>query len=244
MIGPAAACAVEFYQGYAYADGYEPWLYRESHWLYTRDGVQQRLVIYSCPDGAAFVRKHVDTGPGEAIPDIDLIDGRAGYREGVQSLNGRREVFTQAAAGAPVRRALLPAPAPPNAVIDAGFDAFVRQHWDALNCAGISPVAFLVPSELHYLNFSARVLRGEHGADGELRWFRLSLANWYGFALPHIDVAYDRTSQQLRVYSGVSNIRDGRGNNLNVTIRFPATERRDNVNLAEIDRAAATLLNG
>jgi hypothetical protein len=88
------------------------------------------------------------------------------------------------------------------------------------------------------------MLRGEHGADGELRWFRLSLANWYGFALPHIDVAYDRTSQQLRVYSGVSNIRDGRGHNLNVTIRFPATERRDNVNLAEIDRAAATLLNG
>jgi hypothetical protein len=88
------------------------------------------------------------------------------------------------------------------------------------------------------------MLRDEHGPDGDLRWFRLSLASWYGFALPHIDVAYDRNSRQLRAYSGLSNIRDGSGHNLDVTIRFPATERRDNVSPAEVDRAEAMPLNG
>ncbi|MGH8230702.1 MAG: hypothetical protein ACRESY_02655 [Steroidobacteraceae bacterium] len=244
MIGPAAAWAVEFYQGYAYADAGERLVYRESHWLYSRSGVAQRLVIYSCPDGAAFVRKHVDSGPGDTTPDVDLIDGRGGYREGVRSLNGQREVFAQANAQAPMRQALLPTPAPANAVIDAGFDAFVREHWQALSGAGISPVPFLVPSQLHYLNFSARMLRDEHLTDADVRWFRLSLASWYGFALPHIDVAYDRSSHLLRRYSGLSNIRDDNGRNLDVTIRFAASERRDDASPAEIERAEAMPLNG
>ncbi|HEY1726570.1 MAG TPA: hypothetical protein VGF89_14195 [Steroidobacteraceae bacterium] len=243
-LAPAAALAVELYQGYAYASGGERLIYRESHWLYSRDGVPQRLVIYRCPDGSAFVRKHVDSAPGETTPDVDLIDGRAGYREGVQSLNGRREVFAQADAQAPLRRSLLPRPPPPNAVIDSGFDAFVREHWDVLSGPGISPVPFLVPSQLRYVDFSARLLRDEHRPDGDLRWFRLALASWYGFALPHIDVAYDRNSHQLRLYSGLSNIRDGDGRNLNVTIRFPATERRDNASPAELEQAEAMPLNG
>jgi hypothetical protein len=62
-----------------------------------------------------------------------------------------------------------------------------------------------------------------------MRWFRLSLASWYGFALPHIDVAYDKQTHELREYRGLSNIRDAAGRNLSVTIRFPRSERRADV---------------
>ena len=182
-----ASAAGQYYQGYAYAAGDNRLLYRETHWLYTENGVEHRLVVYTCPNGEPLVRKRVDTASGAATPDVDLFDGRAGYREGVRTRDGRREVFAQSDARSPERRATLPLPQLPNAVIDAGFDAFMRVHWDTLNRAGVSPVPFLVPSELRYLDFSARMLRDSHVDGGTVRWFRLSLASWYGFALPHID---------------------------------------------------------
>jgi hypothetical protein len=243
--GVTGGCiAGQYYQGYAYAAGNDQLLYRESHWLYTENEVEHRLVLYSCPDGAAFVRKRVSTAPGRTTPDVDLFDARLGYREGVRTLDGRREVFAQTNARSPERRASLPSPPPPNAVIDAGFDAFVREHWDALSGSGVAPLPFLVPSELRYLDFSARLLRDQATPGGELRWFRLQLASWYGFALPHIDVAYDIRTRELREYRGVSNIRDGDGRNVSVTIRFPPGERRDDVAQADVERAAEQPLSG
>jgi hypothetical protein len=244
-IGVASACAAaQSFQGYAYVAADNRLLYRETHWLYSDNGVEHRLVLYSCPDGESFVRKRVNSAPGPATPDVDLLDGRVGYREGVRTLDGRREVFAQSDARASERRAALPSPAPPNAVIDAGFDAFVRDHWDALSGSGVSPVPFLVPSELRYLDFSARRLRDQDDPDGDLRWFRLQLAGWYGFALPHIDVAYDKQTHELREYSGVSNIRGSDGRNLRVTIRFPGYDRRVDVSAAEVERAAEQPLTG
>lgn len=197
-----------------------------------------------CPDGEPFVRKRIDTAPGAATPDVDLFDARRGYREGVRTRGGRREVFAQADAGSPERRAPLPPAQPARAVIDAGFDAFVRENWDRLSGAGVSPLPFLVPSQLRYVDFSARMLRDSRDQQGELRWFRLSLAGWYGFALPHIDVAYDLQTHELRRYRGLSNIRDGEGRNLNVTIRFPPSQRRGDLAAAEVERAAAMPLTG
>jgi hypothetical protein len=199
-IGVSAACvASQYYQGYAYAADDGRLLYREAHWLYSDGGVEHRLVVYSCPDGEPFVRKRIDTAPGAATPDVDLFDARGGYREGVRTRDGRREVFAQADARSPERSVLLPVATPPNAVIDAGFDAFVRANWDTLSGSGASPVLFLVPSELRYLDFSARVLRDSRADGADVRWFRLSLASWYGFALPHIDLAYDAHTRVARI---------------------------------------------
>lgn len=244
-LGVTSGCmAAQYYQGYAYAVGDDRLLYREAHWLYSDNAVEHRLVVYSCPDGEPFVRKRVNAAPGAATPDVDLFDARVGYREGVRTRDGRREVFAQTDARSPERHAPLPSPPPPNAVIDAGFDAFVREHWDALSTAGLSPVPFLVPSQLRYLNFTARVLRDGQAEGGDIRWFRLQLASWYGFALPHIDVAYDKQTHELREYSGVSNIRDGNGHHVSVTIRFPPSERRSDVTPAEVEQAAARPLSG
>ena len=244
-LGVAAGCqAGQSYHGYAYGGADNRLLYQETHWLYTEDGVEHRLVVYSCPDGEPFVRKRINSAPGPVTPDVELFDARRGYREGVRTLAGGREVFAQSDARAPERRVPLPSPAPANAVIDAGFDAFVRSHWDSLSAEGVAPLAFLVPSELRYLDFSARRLRDQPSADGELRWFRLQLASWYGFAVRHIDVAYDKQTHELREYSGVSNIRDGEGRNVSVTIRFARSEQRGDVSAAEVERAAAQPLTG
>jgi hypothetical protein len=236
------AFAAQYYRGYAYTADDHVLLYTESHWLYEEKGSGRRLVIYSCADGEPFARKFVDTAPGESTPDVDMLDGRTGYREGVRTREGQREVFQQTSTVAAEKHS--PITTPQNAVIDAGFDAFVREHWDALSSPGVSPLPFLIPSELKYIDFSAKKLRDEPAGGREVRWFRLQLDGWYAFVLPHIDVAYDASTHDLYEYRGLSNIR-GKGNrNLNVTIQFPPQEHRSDVALPEVQKAAVMPLSG
>jgi hypothetical protein len=171
-----------------------------------------------------------------------MLDARSGYREGVRTRHGYREVFVQADARAPERRA--PLTVPQNAVIDAGLHAFVRAHWNVLSDTGVSPLPILVPSRLGYIDFSARKLRDGRVEGNDVRWFRLSLASWLGFALPHIEVGYDALTHELREYRGLTDILGEDNRNLHVRIDFPAAERRTDTLLADVDRAADTPLIG
>jgi hypothetical protein len=242
MMIAAPTIAGSFYRGYAYTVDDHRLLYTESHWLYEDKGIGHRLVIYSCPDGQAFARKWVDTSQGASTPDVDMLDARWGYREGVRTHDGQREVYSQPNSASPEKHA--PITTPRNAVIDAGFDAFVRDHWNDLSSAGVAPLPFLVPSQMRYVDFSAKKLRDESNDGRELRWFRLQLDGWYAFALPHIDVAYDTQDHALSEYRGLSNIRGNGNRNLDVTIEFPPAERRSDIGMPDVERAGAMPLTG
>ena len=239
-----AHAAGQHFEGYAYAIGDGKLLYRESHWLYTEDNVERHLVVYRCANGDPFARKHLEAAAGAVTPDFDMLDARSGYREGVRTRQGYREVFEQADAQTPERRA--PLTVPQNAVIDAGLDAFVRAHWNALSDTGVSPVPILVPSRLGYLDFSARKLRDTRVDGNDVRWFRLSLSAlaWVGFAIPHVDVGYDAVTREKREYRGPIDIRDADNRNLNVRIDFPPAERRAGITLADVARASEAPLTG
>jgi hypothetical protein len=242
-IGASTAYAsVRSYEGYAYADSSDRLLYRESHWLYTADGVGQHLIVYRCANGEPFGRKRVDTSSGAATPDFEMLDARNGYREGARTRDGRREVFVQADAQAPERRASVSLR--DNTVIDAGIDAFVSTHWNPLSDTGISSLPFLVPSQLGYVDFSAKKQRDARMDEHDVRWFRFSLASWYAFAAPHLEFGYDVHTHELREYLGPSNIHGNGNKSLNVRIEFPAAERRTDVAPTDVERAATTPLTG
>lgn len=242
MVPLAAYAGAQSYQAYAYSSGDNKLLYRESHWLYTHEGVGQHLIVYRCPDGHAFARKTVSAAPGAATPDFEMLDARSGYREGVRTQDGHREVFRQADARSPERNAQVSLR--DNTIIDAGIDAFVQAHWDSLSYIGISPVPFLVPSRLGYVDFSGRKLRDTVMDGRAIRWFRMSLAGWYGFALPHLDVGYDIRTRELREYQGPSNIPVKGLMPLTVRIDLPPAERRADVPQAEVEQAAQLPLTG
>lgn len=224
------AHAVESYEGLAYAPGTRTLLYRESHWI---DGAQ-RVVLYRCPGGEPFARKRVDSRGSAIAPDFELVDARDGYREGVTSAGGKREVFVQESTGATIRRKLLAARHP---VIDAGFDAFVRKSWTQLDAEQGLRAPFVIPSRLGTMDFKIRRV-GDTNAG---RRIRLSLANWYGVALPHIDVVYS-TARTLLHFKGIGNIRDNDGRHRVVEIEFPAARRRQDVARSEADAALAAPL--
>jgi len=133
---PAVISAAERYEGIAYLRGTDRIAYRETHFVFERDATHQRLVLYRCANGTPFGRKWVREAPSAVAPDFDYEDARDGYREGVRTEQGARRVFVRENAHAALETRPLPASA--DGVLDAGFDAFVRGHWQDL-AAGRAP---------------------------------------------------------------------------------------------------------
>lgn len=210
-------------------------LYREVHYR-DRDGdAARRVVLYRCPDGSAFARKIVRTQGDAAQPDFAFHDARSGYREGVRTRDGQREIFVQRGDGTPRTAAL---PAADNAVIDAGFDAAVRTHWSALG-DGPQRLSFLLPERFTFM--PVRVERvGD--ADG-MRQLRMSVDRWFGFAVAPIELRYGLQDRRLREFAGPGTVRDARGRPREVRIVFPAQPPR-HVAVDEVAAALADPLGG
>ena len=212
-LSAAADCsALERYEGLAHDSKTGRLLYLESHWIESG----RRLVLYRCPSGEPFARKLVMGTT--AAPDFELVDGRDGYREGVRSRAGIREVYSRASESAAERRKSLPAGG--DQVIDAGFDAYVRQHWDGLAKAQDKDIAFVVPSRLQSMDFVLSPLPSSAGN----RKFGLALGAWYGSLLPGITVTYSNDRRLVR-FEGIGNIRTAQGKYPNVRIEFPRDRR-------------------
>lgn len=207
------AQGAESYTGNAFLLDGGALVYRETHYLF--DG--EHLVVYACPDGSAFARKSVHIGADPQAPDFSLFDARLGYREGVRGRDGARTIYVQR--GPDQAEKSAPLDLPPDGVIDAGFDAYVRRHWDALVRGDTLRFAFLVPSKRTFYAFDLAKVDSTRNASSVT--LRLSLGAWYAFLAPHIDVSYDRATRRLLRFAGMSNMRDANLKNLNVRIEFP-----------------------
>lgn len=238
--GPVAAAA-QYQVGTAHAAGDGRVLYREHHWTFARAGGPRRLVLYRCPDGAAFARKQVDATPGAGTPDIDFTDGRDGYAQRVTRAGAAVDVRVRERDGGE-RNVRLPARQ--DAVIDAGFDAYVLAHWDALAGQRARTVPFLVPDRAAWLDF--RVRHAGEGREGAraVRRLRLTLSAWYGFAVPAIDLTYERDSRRLLRFEGPGFVRDRKGSHPHVRIEFPEPPREIGDGAAAIEAAARVPLTG
>ena len=231
-----AARAAENYTGDAYAQDGGQLLYHESHFLFDADGMHQRVVLYQCPDGAAFGRKLIRDDGDPQAPDFAMLDARTDYREGVRRKDGKREVYVQRGDDQAEKSDALVVPA--DGVIDAGFDVYVRNHWDELAAGKTLQLPFLVPSKRAFYNFKLASVAG--ASTPQKLAVRLSLGAWYAFLAPSIDVVYDRTTHRLLQFVGLSNIRDTDLKNYSVRIEFPQPPH--SVSQTDVDNAKALKL--
>ena len=190
-------------------------LYREEH-LFQHDGERpvERLVLYRCPDGVAFARKRIDYRSSATAPEFELVDAR-GYREGLRREGGRTMIWAGTKPPRPLR-------ASDGALVaDAGFDEFLRQSWSQLGAGKSQPQAFVVPSFGRSLAFEVRGL-GRHGSgDAAVQRFELRLEGLLGKVTSPISVEYTTTDRRLRRFAGLTNVRDGRGDQIEARIDFP-----------------------
>jgi hypothetical protein len=217
MAGPSLA-ADRHYTGVAYDTGTAQVRYREDHWLFEDKGVPARLVLYRCSDGQPFARKTLRYSGTPWAPEFELVDNRDGYVEGARHVPGHWQVYVTRRAGARREEALLADR--PDTVIDAGFDEYVHNHWDALGGEHAVSAAFLIPGRLAYLNIKLQPTERTERDGVAARQFRLSLDSWWGAVAPSVTLAYADANRQLLEFVGFSNIRDANGKQQRVRIEF------------------------
>lgn len=221
-MAPARAARAVHHQeaaAVALADGRT--LYREQHWLYREGGSSRRLVLYACPQSdAVFARKLVRAAAADVVdPDFEVEDARSGYVERVAASGGARVVRIREGWGRVERgRRVADAVA---GVVDAGFDAWIRRHWEALATGTSVRAPFLVPARADWFEVKAADARRTvlHGQPA-LR-LRLALDGWLALVAPKIELHYALADRRLLRFSGPGTIRDARGRGIPVRIDFP-----------------------
>lgn len=232
-IYPCAA-ADRHYIGVAYTEDRQRISYREEHWLFDDNGIRTRLVVYRCPSGPAFARKWVRYSAAQpSAPEFDFVDARDGYRESVRRVKQGLQVYVQKGADA-VSDSIILAPRE-GVVVDAGFDAYVQEHWAELSRSGDLRASFVVPSRLTYMDLRLATVQD----DGHVRHLRMSLAGWLGVLAPKVDLMYALDDHRLLSFQGISNIHDAGGHNQMVHIEFPASGEQAAPSLADIRTAAS-----
>lgn len=235
LLAAEAAATVRVDVGDTRAAGSSRLLYRETHYVVS-GATPERWVLYQCPDGRPFARKHVRGGG--AAPDFALEDGRDGYREGVRTASAQRIAY---AGEADALRSADLSPAA-DAVIDAGFDVAVRTRWRDLMAGEAVRLPFLVPSRQDFLTVRVQRVGATTWNGQPAERLRMRLDAWYGFAVPDVDLVYAREDQRLLEFDGTGNVRDARGNNPHVRISF--TQPRRTVTVDELAAQRRLPLDG
>ncbi|PJL73581.1 hypothetical protein B9Y61_08540 [Stenotrophomonas maltophilia] len=200
-------------------------LYREVHWRRGLSEGAERWVLYQCPDGRPFARKHLPASARPQARGYSLQDSRSGQTAEVDASGESVSIAWREDAASELRQRRLELA--PDAVIDTGFDAAVRQHWPALLRGERISLPFLVPGRQRF--FPVQVRR-----TGAVRWqgidaqaIEVSLDTWYGGIAPRLSLVYASADRRLLEFRGTSNLRDTRGSYPQVTVRFssPVAER-------------------
>lgn len=193
-------------------------LYREVHWR--REAVEgaERWVLYQCPDGQPFARKHLPASTRPQARGYSLEDRRSGQKAEVETVGDSVSISWREDGTSPPRQGQLALPT--DAVIDAGFDAAVRLHWPALLRGERITLPFLVPARQRYFPVQVRRTGPVRWQDIDAQAIEVSLDTWYGGIAPRLTLVYATADRRLLEFRGTSNLRDVRGSYPQVTVRF------------------------
>lgn len=216
---PAGAATVER-TGHAYEPGKQNLLYSEEHeeWL-AGDEVVRSTVIYRDAGGNIIATKYLDFSRDPTSPDFQLRNSVNGHVEGARREGADCVVFFRKTGRDKYREDRIALPE--HAIIDGGFDRFIEMNWRRLLDGHVFRRPFLVPSFHKFIDFKIYL---EKSTDADVVFVMEPASFFLRVLSDPITVTYDRRSASLKLYEGVSNIRDQAGENLDVRVEFAPAE--------------------
>jgi hypothetical protein len=195
------------------ADGFT---YLEEHRVRHREGRPlEAITRYLAPGGEVLATLRSDYSQNPYAPDYEFHDLRTGDRQSVSVTE--KLVELRSARG--VKR--LARSECPNLTTGQGLDRLIRAHLDALARGERVRVSLALPAREACYPFRVRSAEVEPGAS-TLR-VRVEPESWVLRLLaPKLEVEYDRASQRLLRYQGVSNLDgpDGESRKVEILYRY------------------------
>lgn len=178
-----------------------------------------REVIYRDADNRLLAHKLLNYQTGPATPSYRQNNLYAGESIAVEV---RQDIVamtvTDGAGMSKTVNASIDANLP--LVVDAGFDAFVRDNWEELVSGQSKRFQFPFAGRESLVNLRIRPAQCSYEA-GTNQCFLLELDNWaLRLVVDPIELGYDEGSRRLVRYRGLSNIGDGKGEGQVVDIRY------------------------
>lgn len=199
-------------------------IYTEHHWIrFNETAPVERLVVYRCMDGTAFARKRVNYQPSAQAPAFEFIDARKGYIEGLRYIQNKAALWHRSSGKQPEKNAVLTVQ---NLVADAGFNEFIRNNWLKLRTGAALPIRFAVPTRLQAYKFNLKQTNESQFAGVPAVTYELKLSGLLSLLADPIEVTYEKSTQRLLRFQGLSNLRDDAGEfDLMAQIDFPKAPR-------------------
>ncbi len=200
------------YRGNAYDLDTGKFIYSENHAEHWSNGKHiYSVVTYRDASGKAIARKRITFTENPVQPTFEMKDLRDGYVEGAKRLSSDRyRFYKKSSESAQLQEGVVQASRP--AVIDGGFDYYIRRNFDSLAAGKAHTVNFAVPARLAYYSFRVSKVKDLTIGDRSAVMFQFAPQNFILRQLVKpLYVSYDRETKRLLVYSGYTNIDDGSG---------------------------------
>ncbi len=206
--------------GYAYDKETNKLVYSESHHEeYADDLILKSHVIYKDSSEIIIAKKTVDFNNNRYIPEFSLKNSETGHKEITRFIQSKYEVIFSRMHAEPEKTARLNIPE--DGISDAGFDNFIIKHWDELIAGEIFRREFLIPSMMDFIKFRIYQDKVVNENGQSLRVINIEPDSFLIRAFAGTTkLFYDGETPKLRKFDGVSNMRDGNGDNFKVKIRY------------------------
>lgn len=206
--------------GYAYDSNTNQLLYTESHHEKYSGGVLLRSeVIYKDPAENIFASKIADFSNSQFMPEFALENTRTGHEEKTRFIDNKYEVIFSESKNKTRKESQIKFE--DSAISDAGFDNFIIEHWDQIIAGKKFKRDFLVPSMQDFLSFRIYQDAIVNKKGQSLRLINIEPDSFFVRVIAGtLKLYYDSDKPALRVFEGVSNMRDSKGDNYNVLIKY------------------------
>ena len=172
-------------------------------YYYCTDDALKCSVFYLRPDEKVIARKELDYQPSAKAPKLTFQDFRID-----------REVKIERA--------------DPETVVDAGFDNFVRLQWNDLEEGEAVKFPFRMVGRDELIKMRAS---RQQQCEQDNLCLQIRLDSWLlGNLIDPIQLTYDKNSQRLLRFKGISNLRndEGRTQKVDIIYRYPEQDASAN----------------
>lgn len=191
-------------------------LYRETHQQINDSAYS---VEYSEPNGEVFAHKTLDFSQSKITPSFLQLNERNGERIDVKQLG--RQLTVNYLENRDAKEETESVALEGGMIVDAGFDEFVKQYWQALLTGKELDVDYLVPSKQTTFGFRVSKATCLDGTQNGALCFSLTPTSWLvKMAVDPIVVAYDSQDKRLLRFTGRANICDTKGKYEQVDIQY------------------------
>ncbi len=195
-------------------------IYQDHHQEFYENGKHlYSIVEYKDNNGKVFAKKNINFQKAGPKAEFLLNDYRDGYLEGSELVNGKIKLIYQKNKSEEKKEEIIDSPV--NAVLDGGFDIFIRKNWDEILEGKKKQFHICAPSQMDCFKFVAFKTKEEiiNGKDAVL--IRVELNNFILAALVKpILIHYEKSSKRILQYDGISNINNPEGKSYVVRIVY------------------------